>query len=383
MATDYGSFREFVDGETLDAANLDASWYSAARTSGALVVADGSATQFSNVHTESMLARVLHCVNVEKPSSGVNVYTLDDSADWRDRIVWVSALITTTQVYAGASNGSDLNGGSNDIFGFTGAGCDPAATSRPDYGIGIKLPTTAVPWLFADEDTGALKLSVPSNADDARNSFLFSLVASPILDSGRHPSPPSPQSPPSAVNGNPVRAYHLNWLQDHAVQAQANGEDAVPLGPVRFGGVPVAEEWTSHGLSMRQPLNGQAWRWFVAEVQNGDGCTLDESVDWRDRVIGLYVAQQDVAADFTPGAANDDELALDDAVNGTYTGGFYSGPGSPSTATGSWVRTVSNVRYAVDEDTGALFARNLSGTDLVIAGWVFGSPQIGPYTENK
>lgn len=382
MSTDFGSLRVFENGETLDAGNADATWYAATRVAGGLAVADGT-TQFPTINNRSMLCRVLHCVNVRKPSSGVTVLELDSSADWRDRVMWVSALIVTTQVYAGSSIGSDLNGGAGSIFGFTGAGCDPTDTTKPDYGIPIKVPSTATAWIFADEDSGALKLAVPSNCDDAILSTALSVCASPILDSGRHPSPPSPESPPSATNGSAVRAYHLNWLQDHAVQSQATGPDCVPLGPVKFGEVPVAEEWAVHGEEKRQPLNGQAWRWFIAEVSNGDGCTLDDSIDWRDRHISLTVAQQDVAADFTPGQANDDELALDDAADGTYAGCFYSGPGSPSNGSGSWSRTVSDVRYAADAETGELFVYNNSGTDLVVGGWVMASPQLGPYTENR
>lgn len=143
--------------------------------------------------------------------------------------------------------------------------------------------------------------------------------------------------------GSKLRAHDLNRIQEGMMPSIlfGDGTKVVDTSGVDAGGVRL---------------------WFSYTTATGVEDVIDDSIDWRNRFVVLYIAEVS-GTDIRPGQAADDEQGLVHDVNPL---ALYTGPGNTSgggtgeyrarslPSNGSWI-------YARDTD-GALIARSISGT---------------------
>lgn len=379
MSTDRGDFREFDHGETLADGNCDAAWYDS--LVGALGFRFTSSYAFGAAGDDPRaLMRVFCLANRNRPSSGTSTFVIDDTEDWRDRIFLLFGVRNATNIIPGSSSDADLAAAENSTVGYTGTGEAAGQASLPGYGKSI---STTGWWIYADLTTGALKIDVPSGASSAKLSGVFQIMAGPQLDA--KVAVTEIVAMPSATDTESVTASQLNMLQDASIMSQAIATDAdtLPLGPECRGNPPIAEEWTVRGEVVRQPVAGQAWRYFTMALGATEERTIDSSVDWRDRLVTVF-GLADPSADFLPGDAGDATVSETDAAS-YQSVSFYTGPGA-ATPSGDYTvdfTGAGNLRLFADEDDGSLVVVSDAAFVVNIVGVIMATPQLGPRSVNR
>jgi hypothetical protein len=332
--------------------------------------------------------RIVCSVEAVVPATGANVYVLDDSKDYRDRMWWFAGprpYSDDSIVYPGHPD--------DDGFWFLLGGANPAGfvyytkSGLVDWdGSGSSAyfaPTNRFDTrMWARDTDGALMLGVTDGTDldpGDNVSLIGHLFVSPKLNLvGATVAGPAALF--DAVNGEIVEPHDLNNLQDgqHVDQLPAGGA-TFALGPIRQGDPPIAHEWTVRGATVRQRLTNPALRRYASFRCDEDARTvIDRAFDWRDRAFYVSAAYS-LTTERRPGTAGD-----------VYSGSFHA-TGTDSeglTMTGytgaGGVVTLSATTYGnlyVDPDTGWLYwdMTNAGPTsDLFTMNMlILASPQLG------
>lgn len=332
-----------------------------------------------------------------RPAAGVTTRALDSAIDWRDRLLLVAGAIHTsgnlTAVYPGHAEDDEFDSLVDSLGvrfisdGYTRNGTTAGATG----GDTIVLDPTWYVRLRADQSTGALMVDHATGSPNPTVSLILRIWASERLGQRLVAPPRVPLL--TASDGQPIAPADLNVLQDAALLRQARSDsrattdaqhvaiDAMPLGPAGRGDPFLPELWTVRGTERRQPTAGENRRFFAEEVPDADHVIVDDSIDWRDRLIWGMGRQS--ATDVRPGQASDTDHN-DDAIAIPWEGGFYSGPGEPPAAIADTrfkliIAAPSGAALGVS-DEGKLFIRNDSGADIVVTGMIEASFPLGPRT---
>lgn len=386
----------FAEGD--DCSSLNSTFWDTLRE--AVLPRVATSTSWASWPGEGGLFRLAVMTGLERGG----VQTIDNSADWRDRLIATATVHFRPSDWGDAFTGPAYPGNPNDDLtrgavtlsacacGYTGTGrADGAPIDGYHTIAGLELA------VYADSLTGELKVYRDSaDPDDPDDGISLMLVILASEQTGERSTPTA--SPSLAITeGNPIEPHQINGLQDRAMLGQA-GEvfgtptDAFPLGPkLDRGGIP--ERWLRNlsyafrDIPRRQPVAGVAWRFFYASAADGAEVVLDTSIDWRDRYVwGSFRWSEDPIG--AGGASEaDHNLGAFDATN-TPAGSRarYMGPGESGTLTPlrgyglQLVVTASGLQIRARDTDGALVLRNNTGTTKYVTGILAGSFQLGPRT---
>ena len=331
-----------------------------------------------------------------RPAAGVTTRVLDSAIDWRDRLLLVAGAMHTggdvTAVYPGHAEDDEFDSlvdslGARFISdGYTRLGTTVGATT----GDTIVLDPTWYVRLRADQSTGALMVDHATGSPNPVVSLILRIWASERLGQRLVAPPRVPLL--TASDGQPIAPSDLNVLQDAALLRQARSDvrettdpqhvaiDAMPLGPAGRGDPFLPELWTVRGAERRQPTVGEHRRFFAEEIPTADEVLVDDTIDWRDRL--LWGMGRQSTTDFRPGQTDDTDHN-DDAIALPWEGACYTGPGEPIAAIVDprfkLILQVSDIALIVS-DEGKLFLRNDSGSTIFVTGMVEASFPLGPRT---
>jgi hypothetical protein len=358
--------------------------------------------------------RIAVCPLLRRPTGGgANSYVVDDSMDWRQRLVSFRWARVNPQNGSGFSAGfSSGFGGVDNIGGpgwpgltdvsyqdspgarlmFTADGVIPGTLLLNDAHCEID-PEVRV---YARDTDGALMVDVTLLYAQDALSLVLMLEATEFLADGQayHPT-----SVPEVTDGEPVYAGQLNELQDPILMSQAMEPDVVleadpahpvgsmPLGPRAAGPAPelplefVVSDRSGQGLAAgrkirrRQRLAGGGRQIVFATVApNGADTLVDASHDWSDRFASFDGVWS--ASDIRPGEAGDTGYSSGTPFQtAVYT---YSGlaAGARSDTKHSVPVDGSDVVLYVGLD-GGLYVRNDAGGTRYLAGMLIASPKLG------
>ncbi len=365
-----------------------------------------------------------------RPATGANTYVLDSSVDWRGRLAFFSDGLVEPVVSSGFDSGfsSGFGGYAGAFTGAAWPGLGNLSYHGPSanvmrmiyFGSG-EFPGVALSFwhraldgnssgqvlLYAHFETGALQLDVRPGAILPAYSFLTMIWATEQLGVAPGPTTPDPVPAPTATDTQPISSNELNPLQDGALVAQFNegdtfeedAPDSMPLGPKLTGPVPrvprVFRVRARDGVEperyyeRRQRIaGGGARRVYVSDAVSATSDHLvDQSVDWRDRVIVVRgKVQLNVGTNIAPGQAGDTGYnAATSWGSAVYTHGGR--PPGPKTSFNHTVQIDSScMLYAGDHTAtvpGGLYIRNGSAVTRSIGMIVLASPQLGPRSVPK
>lgn len=328
------------------------------------------------------LVRYAFVATLARPGSGAHTKILDARSDWRDRFVWgawvahaMPAGVPTTW----PGHPSDVQLEDRGWYaGYTRLGMASGAGAGDGH---IRLGDNL--HLYASTTGGFLALDLHSvSAEFERLSVGLVIFATEQLGQRS-----SPVAVPALVGGSTIAPADLNRIQDPAVFAQVQAgipagqsvvftPEAVALGPATKGGPTLPDRWTTRGVDARQPAHIGARAFLAQSIANNVEQLLDDSVDWRNRIVTVYARYSNV--DIVPGGAQDTSFnggAVQPRV-------FYSGSGRPTgtpivTPQHLTLFTSDRLAVFVDEATGGLYLRNESGATQYIALVIQATPQIG------
>lgn len=392
-----------VDGSTLQACGFATAWWQAWRDGSLHKAADGADvdawTAFSSGDDGGGASRFVIVGYAEPPGAGATTYVVDASIDWRDRLLYVERPVSPhaspDPEFPGTTGDEDFVTTLLPTIGFTGSGITTGQAAAQNYHV---APASAV-RLGARSSDGALVIEYPTGGVYGTGAFV--IHASEQL--GERSAATSRSFPAAPSNGNPVRPYELNRVQDAAMMVQGSPRrrlvaatavqqsvEGLPLGPL-FGGTPrLCRSFTEAprvgvtGLSPNQLVQrvaGGLRKVFACDLATATALVLDTSVDWRDRMTSFVIAYS--ASDIRPGGAADADIAngtASRAVAAGYTGTGYAGAGQPVRGTDYCVAQLglaTVVLYARASD-GALMLRHTLGALRYFVAFVEATFQLGP-----
>ena len=334
--------------------------------------------------------RKLIVANITVAAAGWNVYVLDASRDYRDRLWFASIPVdisagTTRLLYPGHADDSRYNlaTGVGGVAGrpyYTRLGyANPPGASLDNY---FDMQGGTVPLVAWARDTDGA-LMVAANASGGISvgdsiAVMGMLYVSPVLNVRMSPTVPGTADAAffDAVASGLIEPHDLNNLQDgqHMEQCPV-GSSTIALGKVLRGNPPLPYEWTVRGATVRQPLlDPQLRRWVSFAAPANTVVTLDDDFDWRDRYITGVIWFSNTT-DRRPGQAGD-------TLNGTGAVGDVE-----TREIAAYTRGGMNLNFPgliegqleVDTSTGVLRWNNNTATAIVGANMMlFASPRLGP-----
>jgi hypothetical protein len=342
----------------------------------------------ANYPGDGGLHRVAWVVNVDVGDEVV----LDTEADWRDRTMLVAAFVAQPDDWSASYDGPSYPGNPNDNLlrpadgvidgnalaaGYTGSG-RAAGSGATLHGYQTTWDSDVV-RIFASSSDGSLRLyRHTSDADSSFASYALVILASEQL--GEHSTPGS--HPTITVSlGDTIEPHVLNGMQDRSMLGQVRGvygaeSDAFPLG-AKLDALGIPERWTVREDPVRQPAAGMPWRYFYAAVPTATEHVIDDSIDWRDRIVWGGGREASVAI----GAGGASEASHNTASS--WRAGRYTGPGSSGALADLGYGIViasgaSGVQIRVRSTDGALVITNASGSTYYVTGIVGASFPLGP-----
>lgn len=333
----------------------------------------------------------LHRVAVVTGLDRGEFLTLDTESDWRDRMIVTVALGLQPADWAASFTGPAYPGSPSDDLnrpaissllavwnGYTGTGRTEAQVSAGTHG--YLSPIGSDLAIFADSgDAGILKVWRDSTDASADPESLMLIVLASEQTGER--STPGTHPDLTVTDGEAIEPHVLNGFQDRAMLGQARevdgGDvDCFPLGP-KLDPEGIPELWTIRGAKRRQPVAGMPWRFFYATAADGAEVVVDDSIDWRDRIL-WGEGRRSTSAIGAGGAAEGSH----NAATG-WGGARYTGPGE----TGSMVEQGYSLRIIVNQlqlrvrpTDGALMLYNETGSTQYVTGLVAATFQLGPRT---
>lgn len=411
-----GKVVTFADGGNMP----DASDFATILASGWWQKANGSVDAWASRGGDGSMHRFGAVAKVSNDSS--EFVLLDTKEDWRDRVVVVHYAVGVPTDPSGFSDGFSSGFGSetdienapawpglNEQISFvedpgsqlwvSGTGHSTPQATRPDFGIRLAS------GLFLYCNTAG-QLVLNGNASLSQQSVGVILILHAHDQLGVETTPDNLHDP-SITDSTKIAPGELNTLQDAALMEQFNSwdppvdpsdgsaaatPDSMPLGMKVKGENPgIPDYWEPRrrdGIAdapqtyhRRQRMAGGGRRRVEARtVSDSSSEVLDDSIDWRDRII--HITGRYDTANFLPGNANDGFYNVKSQLNQT----FYSWIGKSSSTAPADNRhqatlTGSLTVYA-DSDTGDLVVRNDTGSTHYVSFMFECSPQLGPRAES-
>lgn len=399
-----GEIATVADEQTLQAAGIATAWWQQWRDGALHKAANGAGvdawTAFPSGAEGGGASRLVCVGYAEPPGSAATTFVVDASIDWRDRLLFVElpaiAHVSANPEFPGSTGDEDLAATRLPAFGFTGSGITTGLAAAQSYHV-------APGWswrLGARSSDGALVMELPTGSPYGTG--VFFVHASERL--GERSAAAARSFPAAPSNGQPVRPYELNRVQDCSMMVQGlpatrrqhpyTSQVAVsglPFGLLTRGSPRVSQSYSAavrdgvRGTSANQVMQhaaGGLRRVFACDLATATALVLDTSVDWRDRMLSWLVGYS--ASDIRPGGAADDDIA-----NGTatltyacgYMGPGFGGAGQPSnlddyTAAPLGVGEFDVALYARASD-GALMLRHTFGATRYFVGWIEATFQLG------
>ena len=395
-------FNRFGDGDDLSA--LDAAFMAALRDGRDKLVGNlmGVAAAQYNVTPEPYggFRRTLAGVWAI-PASASAVYTLDDSVDWRDRMLLICSPLAITAVaafYPGHEDDKEANTKSASGLGqwrcyYTGSGyADPGGS-----------PSNNCHKLFASDDLqlyvstgGELRIEVTSTLGAGQFAMMGMVFAGPKMNARAASVGTTYVSNAAlydAADGAQVEPHDLNNVQDGVHVEQMQSEDSFALGPIGRGDSLLPYEWTVRGETRRQRLLEPALRRYVSGTLVADETiVLDRSFDWRDRFVwasGMF----SITVDRRPGEAGDSgsgSFNQADCEATAFTGYTGDGDTDANHASGTEPRYTlrqlatlpsTPVFLYAGVDDGYLYASTKDSSPvacLTLDLFIMASPRVGP-----
>jgi hypothetical protein len=403
--------KTFAAGSTFAAAGLNATFHAWLTACGMMRNCSLSDAYASSSHGGVRRFGVL--VNAVAPGVGGKFRVLDNSVDWRDRLLRVAFMsvddVPSVALFPGANVedkrfalSAGAGGAAHQLY-WSGPGValpQVAATGRS------MRPTTTNGGLVVRSSDGALCWEKFSTDTHATQCIAVFVEGSERL--GVSTSPPA-LAVPVGVDADAMTPPELNELQDAGVLSQFRGNapiadvtphpqvktsEAFPLGPIVYGTPPVPVRAlrrllgeVNYDLSYeaRQTVGatGILRRWVkTGAVGPSSFEVVDTSADWRDRMIVVTIRTS--AADESPGTATTWAFSSVSAACYTGLGDAPATAGSPPrwrAFTSPGVAPDISI-FARDTD-GALVIRNEGINTYHILGFVEGSFPLGPRSARR
>lgn len=337
--------------------------------------------------------RVTMVAEVSVPASGQTVYVIDDTQDYRDRMVLLlgpfaasgaGAGAVASAIYPGHDNDTSFNNAASDIreIYYTGSGY-VTPTVAGDVNYSRVLGSDQYVLLYARSTDGALVIaSLTGNANATRMSFLLQLMVSPKIGE-RTLYNPQVLSDFASVNSAALQPHDLNALQDpwHMSQTPPSA-DTLPLGKLTESNPPLALEFNVRGEHVRQPLLTPSLTRFVSLAAPADADTLvDDTQDYRDRLVSIFGVV--AGTDIRPGEVDEDKCGTFAGSSTQYMATGYTGDGNDAAGSTDYKLTSVGADgfFYARSDTGHLYY----STDGVAADYVVvmlsATPQLGPRSQ--
>ncbi len=320
--------------------------------------------------------------------SGFNVFELDTTHDYRDRLWFCAAPAdgsagTTRLLYPGHAEDSRYNlatglGATHGRPYYTANGYpDPTGPTLENY---FNVQGALMPLLMWARDTdGALMIATYIDGPISQGDIIAlmgMLYVSPGLQEKIVRAGTASADFFDAVDGEPIEPHDLNNLQDGQHMEQSPpGDYTFALGPVARGNPPLPYEWQIRGETVRQRLlDPQLRRWVSFTAPAMTNVLLDDDFDWRDRFVNGVIWYSNTT-DRRPGVAGD-------TLNGTNAvGDVETQEISAYTRNGMALNFPIGIEglFTVDSSTGYLYWNNNTATAIVGANMMlFASPRLGP-----
>lgn len=404
-----------ADGDDLATANVDAALY--APLARRALMAPLTVATYSNTWThEGDGGQNVAAYLVSLTETSIRL--LDDTIDWRDRLVYVTALAVDPELW-----GLDpASGGPLGAWEDYDAGPDALSPSRltapwhsadPSGTVGvlgytrqglvngnvgnaaktIEIGSELRVWV--DSATGALMLTRDFAATYHDAATLLILVEGSFATGQR--STPAVWPTLAAVDGDPIKPVQLNSLQDRSLLGVARSAAGVedhgshPLGKHHVAGSTrplMPELLTHHGTRTPQGRGCAGWvrRLFATTLAATSELVIDDTIDWRDRMVRARVSRS-ATYDILPGHA--DELHANDGTAPVFQTctARYTGPGGKADTDldrGFHVALLADTAVAADgvclyarTTDGALVLRNGTGLTTHVHGFIDATFQLG------
>lgn len=343
------------------------------------------------------LVRTFAIAHAVRPASLATTFYVDPSIDWRDRLIhveWCEAGEGAARkaLFPGGLDDEEMRDGGS-LLMYTGTGISVGQAALQSYAAALGNNFR----IGCRSTDGALVIEIPTGATDLYAAGVFHLHVTDQL--GIRSAAGEIVAPAAPADFNTIKPQEMNYLQDIGMASQVRSRNttasqtellsqAMPLGPLGKSHTPGALAEGSkipsvfrigqrNGMlirngvknptdELRQNVVGRARRHFGLQVfADGLTRTVDSSIDWRDRMISLYVAKD--TASLNPGSGGD--AAINTFANFVRTS-FYSGNGVAITVAAGITLNVTTA--------GVITITNGTGSALSLCGVIEATFQLGP-----